>query len=294
MSLGIQRPTTNVSAARASTPLEPSATLACWLNPRRASPFDRLVVFSSRNELLLICACMLLSFCRRRILVSLLARRRYGFLRGLQRVPAQHAAAAGIFRSSRLSIDLALELLVARAARVGLVHVDEFSAVPPLSDAAGFADAWTQATRAGRVLSLIYAMGFVVAFSYLLRALVRDWRVAVLGGFTLAFSGGMAMQMRMLRTELLSAGLFMIALLMLMVAATRGPRAWRPLVVGCGSLLITLALLNKVQVLFLIGALPVLLIFIGPNRGAVAKAEPARTFWNVQSRAWPTFAIERR
>ena len=114
-----------------------------------------------------------------------------------------------------------------------------------LSDAAGFADAWTQATRAGRVLSLIYAMAFVVAFSYLLRALVRDWRVAVLGGFMLAFSGGMAMQMRMLRTELLSAGLFMIALLMLMVAATRGPRAWRPLVVGCGSLLITLALLEQ-------------------------------------------------
>ena len=137
------------------------------------------------------------------------------------------------------------------------------------------------------MLSLIYAIVFVVAFSYLLRALVRDWRVAVLGGFMLAFSGGMAMQMRVLRTELLSAGLFMIALLMLMVAATRGPRAWRPLVGGCASLLITLALLNK----FLIGALPVLLIFIGPNLRAAAKAEPAQNFWNVQSRAWPTFAI---
>jgi hypothetical protein len=168
------------------------------------------------------------------------------------------------------------------------VHVAAFPAVPPLSDAAGFADAWTQATRAGRVLSLIYAMAFVLAFSYLLRALVRDWRVAALGGFMLAFSGGMAMQMRMLRTELLSAGLFIIALLMLMVAAARGPRAWRPLVVGLASLLMTLALLNKVQVLFLIGALPILLIFVGPGLD-VANAAPPRGFWAVPSRAWPAF-----
>src|SRR3984885_5556234 len=51
------------------------------------------------------------------ILVSVLARRRYGFLRGLQCVPAQHAAPAGILRPSRLSVDLAVELLAARAAQ---------------------------------------------------------------------------------------------------------------------------------------------------------------------------------
>ena len=242
-----------------------SATFAGWIKPRSASPLDRLVLFSWHNELLLICACMLLSF-----LVA-------GFWYPYWRVADMDFFV--VYNAFLLNTPLPQEffdhpgylsiLLLSYWLRalhsVGLVHVDAFSAVPPLSDAAGFADAWTQATRAGRVLSLIYAIAFVVAFSYLLRALVRDWRVAVLGGFMLAFSGGMAMQMRMLRTELLSAGLFMIALLMLMVAATRGPRAWRPLVVGCGSLLITLALLNKVQVLFLIGALPVLLIFIGPN-----------------------------
>jgi hypothetical protein len=185
---------------------------------------------------------------------------------------------------------------------VGLVHVDAFSAVPPLGDAAGFADAWTQATRAGRVLSLITAMTFVVAFSYLLRALVRDWRVAILGGFFLAFSGGMAMQMRILRTELLSTGLFMTALLMLMVAATRGSRAWRPAVVGCAGFLVTLALLNKVQALFLIGALPVLLIFVGPNlktpslamrRSNLAAGTPGDdstvSIWNTPI-AWLAFA----
>ena len=67
---------------------------------------------------------------------------------------------------------------------LGIVHVVSFTAVPPLSDTAGFASAWTAATRAGRVLSLLYAMGFVLAFSYLLRALVRDWRIAAFGGIS--------------------------------------------------------------------------------------------------------------
>ena len=57
----------------------------------------------------------------------------------------------------------------------------------------------------------------------------------------------------------------MIALLMLMVAATRGPRRGGRLV-GFASLLVTLALVNKVQILFLIGALPILLIPAGGGR----------------------------
>jgi hypothetical protein len=265
-----------------------SAATARWLEPRSASPFDRLVLFSWRNELLLICGGMLLSF-----LVA-------GFWFPYWRVADMDFFV--VYNAFLLNTPLPQEffdhpgylsiLLLSYWLRalhgIGLLHVDAFSAVPPLSDAAGFADAWTQATRAGRVLSLIYAMAFVLAFSYLLRALVRDWRVAALGGFMLAFSGGMAMQMRMLRTELLSAGLFVIALLMLMVAAARGSRAWRPLVVGLASLLMTLALLNKVQVLFLIGALPVLLIFVGPNLDD-ANSAPPRGFWNAPSRAWAAF-----
>src|ERR1035441_10862500 len=92
-------------------------------------------------------------------------------------------------------------------------------------------------------------MGFVVAFSYLLRALLRDWRVAALGGFLLAFSGGMAMEMRIMRTELLAAAFFTSALLMLIIVAKRGERWWRPAAVGFASLLITLAMLNKIQFL---------------------------------------------
>jgi hypothetical protein len=167
---------------------------------------------------------------------------------------------------------------------LGIVHVISLSEIPPLSDAAGFARAWTQATQAGRVLSLIYAMGFVVAFSYLLRALLRDWRVAALGGFLLAFSGGMAMEMRIMRTELLAAAFFTSALLMLIIVAKRGERWWRPAVVGLASLLITLAMLNKIQFLFLICALPVILIPFGPE------VPSQHGFWNAPRRAWPVLA----
>jgi hypothetical protein len=162
-----------------------------------------------------------------------------------------------------------------------IVRAVSLSALPPSTDAAAFADAWTAATRAGRVLSLVYAFGYVVVFAYLLRALVRDWRIAAFGAFLLAFSGGMAMQMRIMRTELLTTALFFSALMLLLIAARTGQRWWRPLVVGLASLLITLAMQNKIQVFFLILALPVLTLPFG--------AEPAaqRGFWNDRHYALP-------
>jgi hypothetical protein len=170
---------------------------------------------------------------------------------------------------------------------IGLVAVDSFAALPPMANFPAFSAAWTAATQSGRVLSLLTAMAFVAAFMYLLRALVRDWRIAGFCGFLLAFSGGMAMAMRVMRTELLAAGLFMIALLMLLVAARRGERAWRPAIIGIASLLITLGMQSKVQVLFLICALPVLLLPFGPETMPAAK--PPASFWRTR-RAWPAVA----
>jgi hypothetical protein len=170
---------------------------------------------------------------------------------------------------------------------IRLVPVDSFDAVPPIGDLNAFGAAWMPATQAGRVLSLITAMAFVAAFIYLLRALVRDWRIAGFGGFLLAFSGGMSMAMRVMRTELLSAGLFMIALLMMLVAAKRGDRPWRPAVVGIASLLITLGMQSKVQVFFLICALPILLLPFGPD--AKAKLDVQVGFWRSR-KAWAGLA----
>jgi hypothetical protein len=171
---------------------------------------------------------------------------------------------------------------------IHVISVDSFSALPPLSNLAAFNKVWMQLTQAGRVLSLITAMAFVAAFSCLLRALVRDWRVAGLGSFLLAFSGGLEMQMRTMRTELLAAGLFITALLMLMVAAKRGERPWRPAVIGLASMLITLGMESKVQIFFLIGALPILLLPFGPDASSHS-APPG--FWRTPRRALPALAL---
>jgi hypothetical protein len=171
---------------------------------------------------------------------------------------------------------------------IGFVHVDALSGVPPVGEFAAFSAVWMPLTQAGRVLSLLLAMGLVAAFTFLLRALVRDSRIAGFGGFLFAFSGGMAMQMRTMRTELLAAGLFTIALLMLLVAARRGPWPWRPGLIGIASALIALGMQSKVQVFFLICTLPVLLLPFGPD--ATRPSAPQLGFWQTPRRAWLAFA----
>ena len=69
---------------------------------------------------------------------------------------------------------------------IGLVAVDRLSLLPSPAEAG---PAWTAAVRAGRILSLILTIAFTLNFAFLLRQLVRDWRVAALGAFFLAFSG---------------------------------------------------------------------------------------------------------
>ena len=225
----------------------------------------RLTPFSWRGEMLFVCGAMLASF-----LVA-------GFWYPYWRIADMdfwviyngfllNAGMAQEFfdHPGYLSILLLSEWMHALHA-LGLLKIDALTQLPRVADAAAFTDAWTAATRAGRVLSLLFAMGFVLAFGALLRVLVREWRVAALGLFFLAFSGGMAMQMRIMRTELLACGLFYCGLLILLIAARRGPDPVRPALTAAAALLMTLALLNKVQILFVIAALPVLLAPFGPD-----------------------------
>jgi energy-converting hydrogenase Eha subunit A len=65
-----------------------------------------------------------------------------------------------------------------------------------------------------------------------------------------------------------------------LIACRRGPQAWRPLWLGVASLLMVLALLNKIQVVFLICTLPVLLLPFSPDEA------PARGFWETSRAAW--------
>ena len=78
----------------------------------------------------------------------------------------------------------------------------------------------------------------------------------------LAFSGGFAMEARMIRTELIAGGLVFIALLVLLNAACALKTPWRSVLVGLGAFA-TLGFVNKVQFVFLICAPPLIVLTFG-------------------------------
>lgn len=152
----------------------------------------------------------------------------------------------------------------------GLLGSWSLSTIPPASNHQAFDAAMTDAVRAGRLLAWLVATGCVLIFAGLIRAVVRDWRLALIATFAFAFSGGIAVHERILRTELLAACPVIFALMILIVAGRCASIA-RPLWVALAAALCMLGLENKVQVLLLIAALPILALpFGGPQSTSVA------------------------
>jgi len=127
-----------------------------------------------------------------------------------------------------LSVKFWFQLLHA----LGLLDAYSLSSMPSASNSAAFDAAMTSAMRAGRLLAWLIAAGCVVAFSGLIRLVIRDWRIALLATKAFAFSGGVAVHSRILRTELVAAFPIISALLILVVAgrppAQRGRSRSRP------------------------------------------------------------------
>src|ERR1700704_7466 len=157
-----------------------------------------------------------------------------------------------------LSLKLWFQLLHA----LGLLDGYSLSSIPPGSDTAAFDAAMTSAARAGRVLAWLIATGCVLIFAALVRFIVRDWRVALMATFALAFSGGIAVHSRILRSELVAACLVIFALMILIVVGRRA-RVARPLWMAVAAGLCVLGLENKVQAILLIAALPLLVMPFG-------------------------------
>src|SRR6266436_1461010 len=157
-----------------------------------------------------------------------------------------------------LSLKLWFQLLHA----LGLLDGYSLSAIPPASNAAAFDAAMTSAVRAGRLLAWLIATGCVLIFSALIRLVVRDWRIAMLATLALAFSGGIAVHSRILRSELVAACPVIFALLILIVAGRRASPV-RPLALAVAAGLCVLGLENKVQAILLIGALPLVVLPFG-------------------------------
>jgi hypothetical protein len=180
-----------------------------------------------------------------------------------------------------LSVKLWFQLLHG----LGLLDGYSLSTIPKASDPKAFDAAMTAAVRAGRILAWLIATGCVLAFAALIRLIVRDWRVALIATFAFAFSGGIAVHSRILRSELVAAFPVVLALMILIVIARRAGTA-RPLWMGIAAALCILGLQNKVQVILLIGALPVLVLpFGGAESGSVS-------FWcNPRSGFTATMAL---
>ena len=124
----------------------------------------------------------------------------------------------------------------------------------------------------------------MLVFAALLRAIVRDWRVALIATFAFAFSGGIAVHSRILRSELVAACPVVFALMILIVVGRRASVA-RPLWMAVAAALCMLGLENKVQVILLIGTLPVLVL---PFGGTESASVP---FWRNARSGWPAAII---
>jgi hypothetical protein len=164
---------------------------------------------------------------------------------------------------------------------LGLLDAWKLSSMP--SDPAAFDAAMTSAVRAGRLLAWLTATGCVLIFAVLIRLVVRDWRIALIATFAFAFSGGIAVHSRILRSELLAACLVFFALLILIAIGRRATA--RPLGMALAAGLCVVGMENKVQAVLLIAALPLIILpFGGAGSASVA-------FWRNPASAWPATAI---
>ncbi len=162
---------------------------------------------------------------------------------------------------------------------LNLLDASSLSAIPSASNVPAFDAAMTSAIRAARIVSWLTATAFVLVFAGLARLIVKEWRIALLGTFAFAFSGGIAVHMRILRSEMIAGCFVAFALLILIVVARRGA-IWRPLAIGCAAALCVLALENKIHAILLVASLPVLTLPFGSALGA------SNIFWTNDRRAW--------
>ena len=167
---------------------------------------------------------------------------------------------------------------------LGWLDAWTLSSMPAASDPAAFDAAITSAVRAGRILAWLTATGCVLVFAGLIRLVVRDWRIALMATFAFAFSGGVAVHARILRSELLAAFPVLCALLILIIVGRRAAIA-RPLAMALAAFLCMLGMENKVQAVLLIAALPFIIL---PFGGARSASVP---FWRNPLSAWPAAII---
>ncbi|MFO1111407.1 MAG: hypothetical protein U1E61_19720 [Bradyrhizobium sp.] len=247
--------------------------------PSRQDAFDRLTFLGRRGGVAAILAGLALSFVLFGYAVIYWRNADMDFMVIYSAFAMNDGKAQHFFDHTAYLTILAVKSWFQWLHAAGLLDAWSLSSVPPASDAAAFDAAMTHAVRAGRVLALLIAVACVLIFLALMRAVVRDWRVALMATNAFAFSGGVAVHSRILRSEFIAAMPVIFALLIL-IAVGRRASLVRPLAIALAAALCVLGLENKVQAILLIGALPLAVLpFGGPAGASVA-------FWHRTPAAW--------
>lgn len=176
---------------------------------------------------------------------------------------------------------------------LGLTPIATLADLPPVSDPAALDAAWTAMMHGGRALSIVLAIVLVLAFAAMVRAIWRDDRLAILAGIAFASGMGIMTQARQLRTEMVSGGLVMLALMLALWAARRRPGLGGLAgMVGAGACA-AVAMTAKVQAIFPIMAIPLVATALGRRvepadpRGVAGAAAP---MWAVLALALAALA----
>ena len=183
---------------------------------------------------------------------------------------------------------------------VGLLDAWSLSSTPSAADIVAFDAAMTRVVHAGRLLALLIAVGCTLIFTALVRRITQDWRIALLAAEAFAFSGGVAVHTRILRSEFIAACPVIFALMILILIGRRASAA-RPLGMAIAAALCMLGLENKVQAILLIGALPFVTLPFGSAEGASVRFWRGTPGWlaaavaviaalAAASLAWPLIA----
>lgn len=154
-----------------------------------------------------------------------------------------------------------------------------FGALPAfrISDLSGVPDViatFAQLVVVGRVFSVVLGIAFAVVFAFVLWRITRDRLVTLVVGIVFALGEGLAFQTIVLRTELVAMFLLVLAfaaLLMAVSANASRAQVWLFL----AGLFASLSYNSKVQVLFPLLALPILVSAFGESRNALAEGKSA-------------------
>ena len=144
---------------------------------------------------------------------------------------------------------------------VGIVSISRLEQLPVTVDLKIYEAAWQNLVEVGRVFSLGIGIVSVLSFVYLVRRWIGVWQIALLAGIALAFSSGVSLGFRILRPEMMAAGLVFSALLLVFIAAKDNSN-WRFLKLALAGFLVALSVLEKVQsIIPALAILPLALAF---------------------------------